>query len=69
MKRTLLWLFAFLFICGTAYSQDKVKTKKQKAATDTLARSGVDGDTYSDVSEGQGDEEEGGGNYVLGLLH
>ncbi len=69
MKRTLLWLFAFLFICGTAYSQDKVKTKKQKAATDTLARSGVDGDTYSDVSEGQGDEEEGGGNYVPGLLH
>ena len=69
MKRTLLWLFAFLFICGTAYSQDKVKTKKQKAATDTLARSGVDGDTYSDVSEGQGDEEEGGSNYVPGLLH
>ena len=69
MKRTLLWLFAFLFICGTAYSQDKVKTKKPKAATDTLARSGVDGDTYSDVSEGQGDEEEGGGNYVPGLLH
>ena len=69
MKRTLLWLFAFLFICGTAYSQDKVKTKKQKAATDTLARSGVDGDTYSDVSEGRGDEEEGGGNYVPGLLH
>jgi hypothetical protein len=62
-------LLALLFICGTAYSQDKVKTKKQKAATDTLARSGVDGDTYSDVSEGQGDEEEGGGNYVPGLLH
>ncbi len=69
MKRTLLLLLALLFICGTAYSQDKVKTKKQKAATDTLARSGVDGDTYSDVSEGQGDEEEGGGNYVPGLLH
>lgn len=69
MKRTLLLLLALLFICGTAYSQDKVKTKKQKAATDTLARSGVDGDTYSDVSEGQGDEEEGGSNYVPGLLH
>ncbi len=69
MKRTLLLLLALLFICGTAYSQDKVKTKKQKAATDTLVRSGVDGDTYSDVSEGQGDEEEGGGNYVPGLLH
>ncbi len=69
MKRTLLLLLALLFICGTAYSQDKVKTKKQKAATDTLARSGVDGDTYSDVSEGQGDEEEGCGNYVPGLLH
>ena len=72
MKRSLLWLLAFLFICGTAYSQDKVKakTKKQKAAVaDTLKQSGVDGDTYSDVSEGQDDEEEGGGNYVPGLLH
>ncbi len=72
MKRTLLLLLALLFICGTAYSQDKVKAKikKQKAATtDTLVRSGVDGDTYSDVSEGQGDEDEGGANYVPGLLH
>ena len=69
MKRTLLLLLALLFICGTAYSQDKVKTKKQKAATDTLVRSGVDGDTYSDVSEEQGDEEEGSSNYVPGLLH
>jgi len=72
MKRTLLWLLAFLFICGTAYSQDngKKRNKKQKSSvTDTLARSGMDGDTYSDISEGQGGDEESGGNYVPGLLH
>ena len=71
MKKALLWLFAFLFICNTAFSQDNGKTrekKKKQTTTDTTVRAGVDGDTYSDVGEGQDDESDAG-NYVPGLLH
>ncbi|MCR4681407.1 MAG: hypothetical protein K5636_07355 [Bacteroidales bacterium] len=76
MKKSLLWIFAILLVCGTGFAQNdggKTKNKKQKSSisdTTAISYSQNDENTSASISEGQDEESEfGAGNNVPSLLH
>lgn len=73
MRKVLPWIFIVLLSCGNIFAQSDEKKNekgKKKVIIDTLFKQNVSSSVdYSDLSEGQDDESETGGNYVPSLLH